>query len=225
MPVVAISSVAGNTGERRAHINNTELARQLNFRGDVLRGADVCSFLRERRGATVLALGPLTNVAAAIRGGADIAHVIIVGGTLSTRGAWPPWWPHEFNLTRDRTAAREVFASGVRLTVFPLDVARRLAITTTDLSPLRGSVASFLRSRSLRWFVRLRLLKGTPRFPVYDLAAAHYLIDPTRFDVEETTAIMRRNTFLRFGEGTRSVRVCRAFDAEATWRDFEALMA
>ena len=221
LPVLGLSSVAGNTSEKKAFANNSALARTLAFTGPVLHGHEVPHFLESHPATTVLALGPLTNVAAAIRQGAKIAQVLMVGGNRSTRGRWPPWWPHEFNLTRDRQAALEIFRADGKLTIFPLDVTRKLAITRTDLADLEGDVASFLSSGARRWFTRLLLVKGAARFPVYDLVAALYLLYPDRFRMESTTARMDANTFLRFGEGERPVQVCASFDPRELWSLFK----
>lgn len=43
---------------------------------------------------------------------------------------------------------------------------------------------------------------------IYDLAAALYALDPRGFTFVETTAVMRPNTLLEFGRGTRQVKLC-----------------
>lgn len=196
-PVVCISSCAGNTSEERAYANNLRVARMYGFPADhVVRGAVGRERLRYFAGR-VLALGPLTNIVHA----RQASEIIIVGGNISTRGRWPPVWPHEFNLTKDRAAAHAVFALDVPLTIFPLDVARKLTITFDQ-------VPEPFREDARRWFRHLLLVRWTRRFPVYDLAAARYAIDPRGFTFAETTAVMGRNTFLEFGKGTRKVKVC-----------------
>ena len=223
-PIVALSSVAGNTSEQRASANNATLAARLGFRGPLLRGSEVAAFLSSRPSTTVLALGPLTNVAAAIRNGAVIDRLIFVGGNRSTRGRWPPWWPHEFNLTRDRRSAVEVFHADAALTIFPLDVARQLTVTKEDLASVGGELGTFLESGARRWLTRLRFLKGTGRFPVYDLAAALYLLDPEKFKFDRMHASMRANTFIQFERGGRLVEVCRSFDPRQLWSAFLQLV-
>ncbi|HYO78933.1 MAG TPA: nucleoside hydrolase [Thermoanaerobaculia bacterium] len=223
--VAAIASVAGNTSERRAYDNNRSLAERAGYRGPLLRGADVPSYLASSPPLRIAALGPLTNIAAAIRAGATHHHeIIIVGANYSTRGRWPPLWPHEFNLTHDRPAAREVFATQIPLTIFPLDIARRLTATAPDLRALRGPLAAYLAKGSRRWLLRLRLLKGTGRFPIYDLAATLYANDPEGFTLEETVATMRAKTSIAWGTGTRRVKVCTGFDRDVLWGRFVALL-
>jgi len=80
----------------------------------------------------IVALGPLSNVAGACRQDAGLAGrttLRAVGGNLSSRGFLPPLWPFEFNFARDRKSARFALSLPWRgLTVFPLDVVRRLTV-------------------------------------------------------------------------------------------------
>lgn len=199
-PVVAIASCRGNTSEELAFANNARLARHFGFEGLLLRAQEAREYLREFTGR-VLALGPLTNIVDARR----VSEIVIVGGNSETRGRWPPLWPHEFNLTQDVAAAHAVFDLDVPLTIFPLNVARTLTMTFDE-------VPDYLREGSRRWFRHLRLVRLTRHFPVYDLAAARYALDPRGFTFIETTALMRPNTLLEFGRGTRRVKLCTALD-------------
>src|SRR5947207_39286 len=97
--------------------------------------AAVDAIVRLPAGTTLLALGPLTNVAAALAADASLSariRVAIVGGNLQSRGRWPPWWPFEFNLAHDAAAARAVFASAVPRTLYPLDVCRALTVGAAE---------------------------------------------------------------------------------------------
>ena len=219
-PVAAISACAGNTSEESAHHNNLRIARRFGWPGPVLRGREAKETLPTFRGR-VLALGPLTNVA----GAGQAKEIIVVGGNATSRGRWPPFWPYEFNLTKDRMAALAVFALDVPLTVFPLDVTRQLTIAEADLDGLPGDAGDYLRRESRRWFVHLRRLRLTKRFPVYDLAASLYILGEEGFTFVETTAVMQRNTSVTFGQGTRLVKLCVALDREVLWERFVGLLS
>lgn len=218
-PVAAISSCRGNTSEALAYENNLRLARLVGWDGAVIRAAEARERLPDFDGR-VLALGPLTNVVNAGRA----SEIIIVGGNSISHGRWPPLWPHEFNLTRDRAAARAVFALDVPLTIFPLNVARQLTITAGDLDAIRGALGDYFRSESRRWFAHLRRVRFTTRFPIYDLAAALYALGETGFTCIDTTAVMRRNTSMVFGLGKRRVKLCVALDRDRLWRRFVQLL-
>lgn len=247
LPVAGLASVGGNTGERRAAANNRRLGELCGYAGPYFRGARARDLgAGERRihlekdlwsgrqaPLRVAALGPLTNVAAALEEAARhrevpaelaVSEVVLVGGNASSRGRFPPWWPHEFNLTKDRAAAHRVLASGLPLTVVPLDVGRRLTVGRRDLDDLKGELGERLRRQSIRWLWRCRLLRASSTFAAFDLVAASYLIDPSGIEVEETRVRVHRNLWLEFGRGDRPVKVIRAFDRGALWERFVALV-
>ena len=214
-PIAALSSCAGNTTEAMALANHRRLASVLGWGGDVIAAADAVQRLRTFRGR-IVALGPCTNLIEA----RDAAEVIVVGGNSSSHGRWPPLWPFEFNLTHDRAAAGAVFRSGLPLTLFPLNIARRLWATSDDAAALRGEAGELVRSGSERWFTHLRRVRMTGRFPVYDLAAAMYALGEGGFTFEQTTAVMRENTSIEFNAGTRPVKVCTDIDRTLVWSRF-----
>jgi inosine-uridine nucleoside N-ribohydrolase len=227
LPIAAIASVSGNTSEERAFRNNQALGALCGYPGPYLRGIDAGSWpVWESGTLQVAALGPLTNLAAALaaRGGLSVSEVVLVGGNTRSRGRWPPFWPHEFNLTKDRAATRAVFASDLPLTVVPLDVARRLRVGPREIAELEGPLGDLLRRHSRRWLRRSRLVRGSASFPAFDLAAAAYLLDPESVKVEETRVILHRNAWVEFGRGKREVRVIRDLDRERIWRRFVGLV-
>ena len=128
-------------------------------------------------GTQLLALGPLTNVAAALARDPTLAARItlyVVGGNLSSWGRWPPWWPFEFNLSLDDAAARAVFKSGTRLRLYPLDRCPALGIGVAGLARLARTspLGRHLAAGSLRWLARAPLRYRRFRFPLWDLVPA-----------------------------------------------------
>jgi inosine-uridine nucleoside N-ribohydrolase len=87
---------------------------------------------------TVIAGGPLTNLAALFRREPDIAmmigHLIIVGGTLDGPGDVTP--AAEFNIYCDAEAAQIVFRTAATMTLLPRDVTARAAVTFDVLNHL-----------------------------------------------------------------------------------------
>ncbi|MGD9633440.1 MAG: nucleoside hydrolase [Pirellulales bacterium] len=77
---------------------------------------------------TVIALGPLSNIATALQQLPDLAsqigHLIILGGTVGGPGNVTP--AAEFNIYCDAEAARDVFRSQVTKTIIPIDVTNRI---------------------------------------------------------------------------------------------------
>lgn len=215
--VAAISATAGNTSELLSYVNTQALCRVLGREVPLLRAAEAREFAKTFTGR-VAALGPLTNLVEA----KHAQEIVIVGGNLTSAGTKPPIWPHEFNLTKDRDAAHRLFELPVPLTIFPLDICRRLWIRERDLDALPGAFGRYVRRESRRWFRHL-LLRGTRRFPIYDLAPALYLLDETGFEMATAQAWMRRNTYIEFDVGNREVKVCVALERERLWERFVGL--
>ena len=197
--ITALSACAGNVDEPHAYANHHRLCTLLGWHGPILRAAGARSVLHTFPGR-VLALGSMTNVCHA----SSASEIIVVGGRWRSLGRWPPTWPHERNLTHDRAATHRLFASHAPLTIFPLDVTSSLCVRDRHLLP--------------------EPLRVQPRRPLYDLAAALYALDDAGITLRETTAAMKKNTFLRFGRGTRPVKVCVKIDADVLWDRFLTIL-
>jgi inosine-uridine nucleoside N-ribohydrolase len=233
LPVAGLSSVSGNAREAEADRNNRALGALCGYAGPYLRGAEVGQRpdLWSGEPVRVAALGPLTNVAAALRElerrgvRPAVEEVVLVGGNGSSRGRFPPLWPHEFNLTKDRAATRAVFASDLPLTIVPLDVARRLRVGKAELAALPGALGQYLRQHSARWLRRSRWLHDPGGFPAFDLVAAACILDPELVSIVETTVRVHPNLWLEFGRGGRPVRLVREADGSAVCRRFVDLVS
>lgn len=233
--VGALGSVFGNTTASEVQKNNQSLARFCGYSGSCLLGAnkpgdpsDASRYLAQGLALDqVLALGPMTNFAAALRENpqaqARVGEFILVGANWSSNGRWPPYWPFEFNLTHDAQATAEVFNSRVPLTIIPLDQARRLRLRSIDFPVLSGELANFLESGSRRWLLRARRFKFSSSVPVWDLAAAIWAIEPALFQSEVVKARIHPNGWIEFRTGDRKVRVVTDYDPEKVWKKFRQL--
>ncbi|MDX6686597.1 MAG: inosine/uridine nucleosidase [Baekduia sp.] len=141
---------------------------------DVLRGA--------RSPVTVVATGPLTNVALLLRRHpelqAAIGEVVIMGGSAGA-GNWRPL--AEFNIFVDPEAAHIVFTSGLPVTMCGLDVTHQALATEDVLAALRalGTPLAATVVDLLGFFAdRYRELWGFPAAPVHDPVAVARVIDP-----------------------------------------------
>jgi inosine-uridine nucleoside N-ribohydrolase len=110
----------------------------------------ICQFSREDPGnLTLIAVGPLTNVALALKedpsGMRQLKEIIIMGGAVRTKGNITPY--AEFNIFVDPLAAFHVFQSGLPITLIPLDVTRRVALTSRviqeKVQPLKNAFSKF----------------------------------------------------------------------------------
>jgi purine nucleosidase len=109
----------------------------------------------------ILALGPLTNLALALRGVADsttIRDIVIMGGAVQVRGNLMDGYPEganemaEWNIYCDADAAAEVFDSDISTLLVPLDATNHVPIdhafveqfTRQDLTPVGQVIADVL---------------------------------------------------------------------------------
>jgi inosine-uridine nucleoside N-ribohydrolase len=185
LTLLGVSSVFGNTRAAEA----TRCARALlaaagahvevvpgaTRAGQVTAAAEAIAALPA--GTTVLALGPLTNVAAALARDPSLASrisVSLVGGNLSSRGRWPPWWPFEFNLAKDAPAARALFATPTPRRLYPLDVCVDLAVGPRAIFGLRHAspLGAYLAAGSWRWLAYAPFRYRALGFPLWDLVPA-----------------------------------------------------
>lgn len=85
---------------------------------------------------TIVTIGPLTNLAIAIRREpkliSNVKEVISMGGAIRESGNITP--QAEFNMFFDPHAAHIVFHSGIPLTLVPLDVTYKVIMTYEDLN-------------------------------------------------------------------------------------------
>jgi len=135
---------------------------------------------------TLCALGPLTNLALALRRAPDIgpriAHVVLMGGAYFEVGNITP--AAEFNIYVDPEAARTVFASGAPITVMPLDVTHKALTTEARVTAFRemGTPVGRAVADWTDFFERFDREKyATPGAPLHDPCVIAWLIEPSLF--------------------------------------------
>jgi purine nucleosidase len=125
---------------------------------------------------TLCAVGPLTNVALALLKEPRLAQaareIVVMGGAAFGPGNVTP--SAEFNVFVDPHAARVVFGSGAKLTLFGLDVTRRARLAAGHLQSLAGS------GRAGRATAAMIRACGADAC-LHDPCVIAHLIDPTLF--------------------------------------------
>ena len=135
---------------------------------------------------TLCPLGPLTNIASAFEKAPDIIprvqEIVLMGGAYFEVGNITP--TAEFNIYVDPEAAKIVFASGVKLTVMPLDVTHK-ALTTKDRIDAFRAMGTKVGDMVAAWtdfFERFDMEKyGSEGAPLHDPCVIAYLIRPELF--------------------------------------------
>lgn len=139
---------------------------------------------------TIVAIGPLTNIAQAIRARPDFAanvkQLVIMGGAIALLpdGAGNITPNAEFNFWVDPEAAHVVLRSGIPIELSPLNVSRKSAL---DRAAYDGMVeADTPLTNLLKETIGKRFETEPDRiWYMYDQIALASLIDPTLVDTEE----------------------------------------
>jgi len=176
---------------------------------------------------TVIALGPLTNIARAIERDratmARLKRIVMMGGAVTVPGNITP--AAEFNMFADPHAARAVFDAGIPLTVVGLDVTRKVRLTreTVDqaVAPCDTPISRFLCDCTARLFAFCEEREGVASFPLHDPLAVGVVIDPalvvcesmhidveTRGDVTEGMTVADRRPIRASAKKTPNAEVC-----------------
>ena len=138
---------------------------------------------------SILSLGPMTNLALAIRLDPGIIpltrEVIVMGGSFNVQNPEP-----EFNVRCDPEAAQIVFSSGWKVHILGLDITRRVHFSRRDFSSLPDGnpAVELLRAQAPGWIDRMEEMGWEQDgCALHDAVAAAYLVDDTIFQTEETS--------------------------------------
>jgi len=138
---------------------------------------------------SILSLGPMTNLALAIRlepGIIPLTHeVIVMGGSFNVQKPTP-----EFNVRSDPEAAQIVLSSGWKVHVLGLEITRRVHFSRRDFACLSDGnpAVELLRTQAPGWIDRMEEMGWEQDgCALHDAVAAAYLVDDTIFQTEKTS--------------------------------------
>ncbi len=201
--LVTAEHVHGKTGLDGPDLPDPTMAlapgHGVDFIIDTLRGAPAGS-------VTICALGPLTNIAMALRKAPDIAAkmrgIALMGGAYFEVGNITP--TAEFNIYVDPEAADIVIRSGVGITIVPLDVTHKALVTKARNDAFRaiGSPVGEAVAQMTDFFERFDKEKyGSDGAPLHDPCVIAWLIRPELFsgrfinvEIETGSALTRGMT-------------------------------
>jgi inosine-uridine nucleoside N-ribohydrolase len=140
---------------------------------------------RHADGATVVAVGPLTNVALMLSRypGVRPARIVLMGGSIGLGNVTPA---AEFNIWADPEAAARVFESGLDVTMIGLDVTHQALMTKADAERLRGTGRTGTLVAEL-WEFYNRFHSQTYGFdgsPIHDAVALAHVFRPDLVEIE-----------------------------------------
>ena len=144
---------------------------------------------RHGPGLSVIALGPLTNVALALRADREalrrIGRLVIMGGAVDVPGNVTP--AAEFNAHVDPEAMQQVFRAGLTIDLVSLDATRQALLTPSDLDAALegkgGPVAARIR-RIAEAGMQKDLARGDAGMVMHDPLAVAVAVDPSLVEWE-----------------------------------------
>jgi purine nucleosidase len=155
---------------------------------------------------TLLAVGPMTNVAVALMRRPDlptlVKQVVIMGGAFAHPGNSSP--TAEFNIWVDPEAAKMVFEAGFALTVVPLDATMTAMLEDEHLASLGdGRKAAFARDLTNDYMALYARRRGRRAAAMHDPLATAIALDPTLMTDAPTLPV----TVETAGQWTRGMTV------------------
>jgi purine nucleosidase len=155
-------------------------------------------------GLTLCALGPLTDIALLLERAPALAgrvrELVLMGGAGFELGNVTP--AAEFNIWVDPDAAAKVLASGMKITIVPLDVTHRVLSTAARVARLDALAnrCGPYAARLIRAFDRPRVARyGRRGRALHDPSAVAYLIAPELFRGREVNVMVETESELARG--------------------------
>lgn len=191
--------------------------------------ADILVELAAAEPMQIAAIGPLSNLALALRRqpsvAAGLVRLTLMGGVLGI-GSDPTTPPVEYNLASDAEASVEVLNAGMATTIVPLDVTWQTRLRAGDLARLRRSrsplVQTLCDALEIWWSVHRALFAGKRAYNsdvvcfLHDPLALSTLLDPSFLTLAplRLVAEIRDGAFcLRQDAAGREVTVATRVDA------------
>jgi inosine-uridine nucleoside N-ribohydrolase len=173
---------------------------------------DAADFLIEmaseyRGGLTLVALGPLTNIAIALHREPRLAQwltaVSLMGGSTTVGNVTPV---AEFNIHCDPEAADKVFRAGIPIAMVGLNVTRQVGIRQAHIDQLLatgGHIAAVFAGLFAFYLARSRQVFGLTTASLHDPCALLPFVAPELMDYREAHVAVELD-----GHHTRGMTVC-----------------
>lgn len=159
--------------------------------------------MREDDPTTIIAIGPLSNIATALLREPRLAQkaerLVIMGGALTVPGNVNP--AAEYNIWADPDAAKIVFRSGIPITLVGLDVCHQTILRPEQITSLNGTseLSRFVRESTMPWFNVVQKA-GREGFHLYDSLAVAVTFRPELVRTEPTWVDVEVEGKLTLGE-------------------------
>ena len=171
---------------------------------------------------TLIALGPLTNVARAVAADAaamrGVGRVVAMGGAVDVAGNVTP--DAEFNIHVDPDAAAAVVGAGLHLDVVPLDATRQAMLEPSALHAALAGAPARLAERVSRFTAYSFGVGGARGMALHDPLAVGVAADPSLTTWESARLEVGPDGQTRRAAGAPNVRIARTVDTPRFLRTF-----
>lgn len=154
---------------------------------------------------TIVAIGPLTNIALFIKKYPKlkkrIKEIVIMGGSVYSGNILAK---SEFNIYHDPEAAKIVLNSKIPITLAPLEVCEAGAFKLKDIKRFKGKgKVSKLVYDLLNFYSKYAINHNLSKTPIFDMTTIIYLLKPSIFKYKMMNVDVELN-----GKYTRGMTVC-----------------
>lgn len=177
---------------------------------------------RPARSVALAVLGPLTNLALALRKepalAARLGPVAVMGGARSEGGNITA--SAEFNIWADPEAAAEVLATGCEVVMFGLDATHQVRATTARIAALEavGTPSAEAAASMMRFSQRVeRRIVGWDAPPVHDPCPVAWLLQPDLFELKPCRIAVETDSDLTRGHTAVEFRAAVAGSLPHRW--------
>lgn len=153
---------------------------------------------------TICAVGPLTNIAITLFKYPDLVkyvkELVIMGGSIAVGGNTTI--TSEFNIYVDPHAAQTIFKSGMKITLFPLDVTMKTVLTREEIDSIKdinNPVCQFLYKSSAIPMALYEKLGLGYHMCLHDTCPLLYLSDSTLFKGHEAGVYVETQSEISLG--------------------------
>jgi inosine-uridine nucleoside N-ribohydrolase len=227
-------------GRSPVHVHGENGLGDIDLSGPVLPSADpgaayerIADLVRAHPGqVTIVAIGPLTNLALALRAAPDIAglvaEVVIMGGAFA-RGNVTPF--AEANIHNDSEAAAEVLAAAWPVTLVPLDATMPCVLTDAAAREMAqtNETGRFVHDVTRGYAATYARHEGLNGCVLHDVAALIRLTQPDLFEVRSGSVSVildgERLGQTTWAENGPTRQVCLNTDGAELVRHFQRTLA
>jgi len=205
LEILGVTTIYGNHSQKKTYAKALEIMAQAKSSVPVRRGADragrfsetpASKFIRDSVLAapgeiTIIAIGPLTNLAAAIKSDPGVAQsikrVVSMGGALEARLLGLPPGAFDMNWGSDQESTELVIQSVSDFTMISSDICMKTVFTKDRWRQLKSEapfLKDYLADSTVHWLKFNRLIYHGPDgrgFYPWDTLAVEYVLAPEIF--------------------------------------------